>query len=50
MAEIYAHLYCETMIRNLLLGIDELEVMPYGRYGAFSDVVSTEEGVNASKV
>jgi len=50
MTEIHAHLHCETVICDLFLSIDESQVMPHGRYEAFSDMVSTGKDVKASQL
>jgi len=46
----FSHLHCETVLRDLIFSINEPQVMPHGRYEAFSDVVSAGEGVRASKL
>ena len=43
------YLYFETVICDDLFSIDEFQVMPYGGYEAFSNVVSEEGDVKTSK-
>ena len=46
----HTYLYFETIVRDLLLSTDELQVMPHGGYETFSDVVSAKGGVKASEL
>ena len=48
-AMMHPYLDLETVICNLLLGVDEFEIMPHGGYEAFPNVVSAGERVKASK-